>query len=298
VRGHLTAGQTGAPVPLGRLAEAAHSGLHRKVELDRVRRRSGQGALRGEHDLADRRAPERERGNVEVRSRPHRRIRVLTGQVPCERGGHAEPDQRPIGLAVKQPGPLAGLARLLVLAPGERGHQLLVIGLVEDLAGQQRGQEVQPLVVGDAQRRMLSPGPGVVRVPGSGVHPERGPRVVVAADRVWAVSAGLLNGLAARELGLMATGHGSSSMAPLVDRQSRAGERRRNQGLAAVALETAPPRRASCEHSGRRVIPTPRDHPRPVAPSINTYTARAPRLLENTRIPAENRNARRRRRHP
>ena len=109
VRGHLTAGQAGAPVLLGRLAVAAHARLHREIELDRVRRGAGERALRGEHDLPDRRAAQRERRDVEARGRPHRRIGVLAGQVPRERAGHAEADQRPAGGTVKQPGPLAGL---------------------------------------------------------------------------------------------------------------------------------------------------------------------------------------------
>ena len=109
VGAHLAAGQTGAPVLLGRLAVAAHARLHREIELDRVRRGAGERALGGEHDLPDRRAAQRERGNVEARGRPHRRIGILAGQVPRERGGHAEADQRPAGGAVKQPGPRAGL---------------------------------------------------------------------------------------------------------------------------------------------------------------------------------------------
>ena len=148
VGGHFAAGQAGTPVLLGRLAVAAHARLHREIERDHVRRGAGERALGGEHDLPDRRAAQRERGNVEARGRPHRRIGVLADQVPRERGGHAEADQRPAGGAVKQPGPRAGLP-LDVLAPRERGHQLRVERLVDDLAGKERGQEVELLVVGD-----------------------------------------------------------------------------------------------------------------------------------------------------
>ena len=109
VGGHFAAGQAGAPVLLGLLAVAAHARLHREIERDHVRRGAGERALGGEHDLADRRAAQRERRNVEARGRPHRRVGVLADQVPGERGGHAEADQRPAGGAVKQPGPRAGL---------------------------------------------------------------------------------------------------------------------------------------------------------------------------------------------
>src|SRR6476660_9031675 len=67
-------------------------------------------------------------------------------------------------------------------------------------------------------------------------------------------------------------------------------ERRRADGRAAVAVGQQSARPAASEHHRGRVIPAPRDHPRPVAPSINTYPANAPRLLKETPISGENRD--------
>ena len=119
------------------------------IEPQHVRCRAADRALGGEHDHGDRRAAQGERGNVEARLAERLEGLVVIAEVPREGVGDAEADDRAAGPAAVEEDGVLGLVVLVLAGLGEHLGLVLEVA-VDHLPGNERPQEVEAGVVGDA----------------------------------------------------------------------------------------------------------------------------------------------------